>query len=36
MFNIVYFDFIGQLFSSHIVVMFDFCLSPFGLRLSQF
>ena len=34
--DIVYFDFNGQLFSSHVVVMFGFYLSPFGFHLGQY
>ena len=34
--DIVYFDFIGQLFSPRVVVVIDFCLSSFGLRLGQY
>ena len=36
MFGIIYFDFTGQLFSLHVVVMFGFSLSLFGLRLNQY
>ena len=36
MFDIVYFDFIGQLYSPPVVVVFGFRLSPFGLRLGQY
>ena len=35
MLGIVYFDFIGQLFSLRVVIVFGFRLSPFGLCLSQ-
>jgi len=35
-FDIVYFNFIRQLFSPLVVVVFSFCLSPFELRLSQY
>jgi len=33
--GIVYFDFTGQLPSSRVIVVFSFCLSLFGLRLSE-
>jgi len=35
MLGIVYFDVTGQLFSPRVVIVFDFHLSPFGLRLSH-
>ena len=35
-FDIVYFNFIGQLFSPHVIVVFDFRLSSFRLHLGQY
>jgi len=34
--DIIYFDFTGQLVSPRIVVVFNFRLNPFGLRLGKY